>query len=40
VSFPLFEQVRVRSDEKSPVYRCLTRELEEPNWNFTNYLTG
>jgi len=38
VTFPLFEKVRVKGDEKSPVYRFLTRELEEPNWNFTKYL--
>jgi glutathione peroxidase len=38
VTFPLFEKVRVKGDEKSPVYRFLTRDLEEPSWNFTKYL--
>jgi glutathione peroxidase len=38
VTFPLFEKVRVKGDDKSPVYRYLTRELEEPSWNFTKYL--
>ncbi len=38
VTFPLFEKVRVKGDDKSPVYRFLTRNLEEPSWNFTKYL--
>ena len=38
VTFPLFEKVRVKGDGKSPVYRFLTRSLEEPSWNFTKYL--
>ncbi len=38
MSFPLFEKVHVKGDEKSPVYRFLTRDLEEPSWNFTKYL--
>jgi glutathione peroxidase-family protein len=40
VNFPLFEPVRVKGDEKAPVYRFLTRELEEPSWNFTKYVAG
>jgi len=38
VTFPLFEKVHVKGDDKAPVYRFLTRELEEPSWNFTKYL--
>jgi glutathione peroxidase len=38
VTFPLFEKVRVKGDRKSEVYRFLTGEYEEPNWNFTKYL--
>ena len=38
VSFPLFEKVRVKGDEKDPVFGLLTAELEEPTWNFTKYL--
>lgn len=38
VTFPLFAKQRVTGAEKSPVYRFLTRELEEPSWNFTKYL--
>jgi glutathione peroxidase len=38
VTFPLFAKQRVTGADKSPVYRFLTRELEEPSWNFTKYL--
>lgn len=38
VSFPMFEKVVVKGDAKAPVYQLLTRNLEEPTWNFTKYL--
>jgi len=38
VTFPMFEKSVVTGDTKSPVYQFLTRELEEPTWNFTKYL--
>lgn len=38
VSFPMFEKVDVKGDDKHPVYRILTAELDEPTWNFTKYL--
>jgi glutathione peroxidase len=38
VTFPLFAKVKVKGDDKCEVYRFLTRELEEPTWNFTKYL--
>lgn len=38
VGFPLFEKRHVKGEEKDEVYEYLTRELEEPTWNFTKYL--
>jgi glutathione peroxidase len=38
VTFPLFEKMTVKGDDKSEVYRRLTAELNEPDWNFTKYL--
>jgi glutathione peroxidase len=38
VTFPLFEKMRVKGDEKSEVYRFLTAHFPEPDWNFTKYL--
>lgn len=38
VTFPMFEKSQVKGEAKSPVYERLTRELEEPTWNFTKYL--
>ena len=32
--------MKVRGDDRAEVYRCLTRDLEEPTWNFTKYLVG
>ena len=41
VTFPLFEKVVVKGDDKCDVYRFLTAGgLEEPSWNFTKYLVG
>jgi len=40
VSFPLFEKVQVRGEQKDEVFAFLTRDLEEPTWNFTKYLVG
>jgi len=40
VTFPLFEKVHVKGDEKSEVFQVLTAELEEPTWNFTKYLVS
>jgi len=38
VTFPLFEKMTVKGDGKSEIYRLLTVELDEPDWNFTKYL--
>ena len=44
VSFPLFEKVQVKGDNKSPVYQWLTDPArngwnsQEPSWNFCKYL--
>lgn len=38
VTFPMFAKRVVTGEEKDPVYQLLTRELEEPTWNFTKYL--
>lgn len=38
VTFPLFEKVKVIGDDKCGIYRLLTTELKEPDWNFTKYL--
>ena len=41
VTFPLFEKVKVKGDQKGEVYQWLTSTgLEEPTWNFTKYLVG
>jgi glutathione peroxidase len=41
VTFPLFEKVKVKGDDKGEVFRWLTSTgLEEPTWNFTKYLIG
>lgn len=40
VTFPIFEKRPVKGDAKDGIYRFLTRELEEPTWNFTKYLVG
>lgn len=41
VTFPLFEKVKVKGDEKCEIYRFLTAGgLEDPTWNFTKYLVG
>ncbi len=41
VTFPLFEQVKVKGGQKSELYRFLTAGgLEEPSWNFTKYLVS
>ncbi len=38
VTFPLFEKMKVKGDDKSEVYRFLTARHPEPDWNFTKYL--
>lgn len=38
VSFPLFEKRHVKGEEMDSIYRFLTRNLDEPSWNFTKYL--
>lgn len=44
VTFPLFEKVHVKGDEKHPLYKWLTDPNEngwnskEPGWNFCKYL--
>jgi glutathione peroxidase len=39
VTFPMFEKVKVKGDQKSEIYRFLTGGgLEDPTWNFTKFL--
>ena len=38
VTFPLFEKVKVKGEDRCGVYQLLTAGLKEPNWNFTKYL--
>jgi len=40
VTFPLFTKMRVKGEERSEIYAFLTRELDEPSWNFTKYLVA
>jgi len=44
VSFPMFEKVHVKGDEKAPMYKWLTDPAQngwnsqEPSWNFCKYV--
>jgi glutathione peroxidase len=38
ISFPIFAKRPVTGDDRGEIYRFLTRDLEEPTWNFTKYL--
>ena len=41
VTFPMFEKVKVKGQDKGEIYTWLTSTgLEEPTWNFTKYLIG
>ena len=40
VKFPLFEKVKTKGPDKSPVYAFLTEKFGEPKWNFHKYLVG
>jgi len=40
VTFPLFEKRDVKGDKKDEIYRFLTKDQKEPEWNFTKYLVG
>ncbi len=41
VTFPMFEKVKVKGQDKGEIYSWLTSTgLEEPTWNFTKYLIG
>ena len=40
VTFPLFAKVDVKGPHQAPVYRFLTQEFGEPQWNFHKYLVG
>lgn len=41
VTFPMFEKVKVKGEDKGDIYAWLTSTgLEEPTWNFTKYLVG
>jgi glutathione peroxidase len=40
VTFPLFEKVPTKGVGQSPVYAFLTRNHEEPKWNFHKFLVG
>lgn len=38
VTFPLFAKRHVKGEQKDEIYRFLTADLKEPDWNFTKYL--
>ena len=38
VTFPIFQKVSVKGESKDEIYRLLTAQLDEPDWNFTKYL--
>lgn len=40
VTFPMFEKLDVRGENQSPIYRCLSADRGEPQWNFHKYLVG
>ena len=40
VSFPMFAKIATKGTEQSPVYRFLTAQHGEPQWNFHKYLVG
>ena len=40
VTFPLFEKLNVKGEDKHPVYQFLTAAHDEPDWNFAKYLVG
>jgi len=41
VTFPLFEKIEVKKGgNQHAVYKFLTTDHAEPNWNFTKYLVG
>lgn len=40
VTFPMFDKVKTKGDDASPVFRFLTRGQPEPKWNFYKYLVG
>ena len=40
VTFPLYEKRHVKGKKKDAVYGFLTREHDDPSWNFTKYLVG
>lgn len=40
VTFPLFEKVKTKGPEQSPIYKFLAAKHGEPEWNFHKYLIG
>jgi glutathione peroxidase len=42
VTFPMFAKVKVKGDDKAPLYRALTESTggSEVKWNFTKFLVG
>lgn len=40
ITFPMFEKVRTRGARQSPVYKFLSQQHGEPQWNFHKYLVG
>ncbi|MDX9912384.1 MAG: glutathione peroxidase [Phycisphaerales bacterium] len=38
VTFPMFEKITVKGEEKHPLYEQLSKQGGEPTWNFTKYL--
>ena len=46
VTFPMFDKVSVKGDDKSPLFKCLTEpsvggpNAGEATWNFNKYLVG
>jgi glutathione peroxidase len=40
VTFPLFQKVKTKGPEQSEVYKVLTANQDQPEWNFHKYLVG
>jgi glutathione peroxidase len=40
VTFPLFQKVKTKGAEQSPVYKFLTAKQDPPEWNFHKYLVS
>lgn len=40
IDFPMFEKVKTKGPDQSPVYAFLSKEHGEPKWNFHKYVVG